>query len=613
MNDNNDEIAPQPMIVEPEQAIGTLPDIEALEPVSETEQDGLSKLVQSVYPYIIGLVSSSFKQAPGSIFEVFKSLGFDVDGIINYLTTEKSMTMEFELKDEMGYPQEVIDYQNYLNEHSPILAMLFYTFLFIVNMLVKTYGTVTLTKSKLLQDLNKDIPIQIPPPDVLFTALLKNTNYKDAAIDFLSRLGLDDNAQQLYWDAIKKIPDIDILFQNLWRGKIEGKKLNEYLARMGYGADEQTIITNITKRIPPIQDIIRFAVREAFSEELSARYQHDVEFPPEVADWSEKQGFSKEWALKYWRAHWQLPSVQMVFEMLHRKVTKPNGEPFNKDDMYDLLRMADYPVFWRDLLTQISYRVITRVDARRMYKLGVWDNLPDMTPEQKVKEIYESQGYNAVDAEYMKDFTVEFTADQRRNLTVSGLKKLRRYGIITEMQFIEKCKEIRIHDDEIELYLDEVNYEIEDKKFDSFMAYAKSMYLNDRWTKPELQIQMATVGISVSEPENLFEAWDYDKKAKRRVLTKADVLRLLGKGIIPHFKEAIKLLADMGYDEKSAQWYVDEVIYDLGSNIGALYKMGYITSTADAINHLISMGMLEDDAKTTVKDNWSLWIKMAAL
>ena len=473
MAENNNKELEEILVTEPETKIGLLDETE-LTPLEDKEAlDGLSGLVKKVYPYALGLGVSILSESPGSVIQIVKALGIDINKGLKYLFEARANTCADALQIDMGYPKEIVDFQRGLDKNNPMIGTVFFMIFSVINLLLKIYGTTTLTKSRLLQDSNKDMPIQIPSTDVIFSALLKDTNFKDEAKDFLDRLGLDRNAQELYWDAIKQVPSIDILFQNLWRGKIDEAEVVKHLKRMGYGADEQTIITNITERIPPIQDIIHFSVREAFSEELSEKYGHNIEFPPEVAEWSEKQGFSGDWALKYWRSHWQLPSVQMVFEMLHRKIEKPDGTAFNKDDVYDLLRMADYPVFWRDLLTQISYRVITRVDARRMYKLGVFDNLPDMTAEQRVKEVYEQQGYNAVDAEYMKDFTIEFTADQRRSFTVAGLKKLRHYGILTEAEMRIKLTELRVHTDEIDLIIDEVDYEIEDKKFENCLEFQK--------------------------------------------------------------------------------------------------------------------------------------------
>ncbi|GAH79863.1 unnamed protein product, partial [marine sediment metagenome] len=75
--------------------------------------------------------------------------------------------------------------------------------------------------------------------------------------------------------------------------------------------------------------------------------------------WAGKKGLSKEWSERYWAAHWNLPSPQQGFEMLHRGV-------INVSELNMLLRALDVMPFWRDKLTAIAFRRLTRVDIRRM-------------------------------------------------------------------------------------------------------------------------------------------------------------------------------------------------------------------------------------------------------
>ncbi len=266
---------------------------------------------------------------------------------------------------------------------------------------------------------------------------------------------------------------------------------------------------------------------------------------------------------KHWRAHWELPSVQMAYEMMHRAVKKDDGETFVESDIDDLLKMADYAPSWRKLLTQISYRVITRVDARRMYDLGVWDKLGDITAKEKLLQVYMSQGYNREDAGYMVDFTEQYHMDRRRGFTKAGLKKIYKYGIISETAFREKLALMRIRPEEIDYLIDEANYEREDKKLDSFMNMCKSMFQNDRWNESDVQLEMAKEDLHISNPDNLFDSWRYDKQAKRRILSKVDIKELITAGIIGTKDEGIQAFLDLGYSRQSAEWLTELVISNI--------------------------------------------------
>jgi len=137
------------------------------------------------------------------------------------------------------------------------------------------------------------------------------------------------------------------------------------------------------------------AVREAFTPEIAARFGQYQDLPPDFVEWVGKKGLSKEWAERYWAAHWSLPSPQQGFEMLHRGV-------INEGDLNMLMRALDIMPFWRDKLIQIAYRPLTRVDVRRMFALGVLD-------VSGVRKAYTDLGYNDYNADLMTDFTIKYT------------------------------------------------------------------------------------------------------------------------------------------------------------------------------------------------------------
>ncbi|GAI71686.1 unnamed protein product, partial [marine sediment metagenome] len=134
---------------------------------------------------------------------------------------------------------------------------------------------------------------------------------------------------------------------------------------------------------------------------LVEAWQYSIEDFPEVTwksiceAWAMKKGLSKDWSQRYWAAHWNLPSPLQGFEMLHRGV-------IDEGELTMLLRALDVMPFWRDKLTQIAYRRLTRVDIRRMYKQGVLD-------ESEVLESYKQHGYTDENAARMTEFTIRQT------------------------------------------------------------------------------------------------------------------------------------------------------------------------------------------------------------
>ncbi|GAI86293.1 unnamed protein product [marine sediment metagenome] len=209
----------------------------------------------------------------------------------------------------------------------------------------------------------------------------------------------------------------------------------------------------------------------------------------------------------------------------------------------------------------------------------------------------------------MEVFRVKFTYESRRAISTAGLKRLRKRGIITENTLRERLKELRLLDDDINLTVSETNYEIDSERMDAFFRMARSKYLNNHWSQAEVMTQMSNKDIPCVEPEIIFETWNYEKQSLRRLASKGDIVRLLKKGIIAHYKDAISKLIELGYDTTTANWFVDEVIIDMGEDIRNLIKIRYIDNKSDAIKHLQSIGMPKDEATNYVEENWLTWLE----
>lgn len=164
--------------------------------------------------------------------------------------------------------------------------------------------------------------------------------------------------------------------------------------------------------MPNVQDMVRFAVREAFTPDIVKKFQLDEDLPKEFTEAAKLTGLSEDWSKMFWRAHWELPSIQQGYEMYHRKI-------ISLDELKLLLKTQDVMPFWRDKLIQIAHVVPTRVDARRMYAHGIYD-------ENDLIALYRKLGYAAVDAVSMAKLAVAMATEDERELTKADVLKF--YG-----------------------------------------------------------------------------------------------------------------------------------------------------------------------------------------
>jgi len=217
-----------------------------------------------------------------------------------------------------------------------------------------------------------------------------------------------------------------------WRGLINDGQVSEQLSKRGYTSEHIALWKELAQRIPGPGELISIAVREGFDDQVARQFGYDEAFPAQAAEAAEKGGLAVEWFQRMWRAHWRLPSVTQGFDMFHRGIiTKPQLEL--------LLRASDIPSFWRTKLIELSYNVVTRVDVRRMYKLGVFSI-------DEVYDRYLARGYSPDDAQAMTEWTVREYAEEDRQLTKNDILRMYRDSIL--------------NDNEATAYLDALGFDV---------------------------------------------------------------------------------------------------------------------------------------------------------
>jgi len=113
--------------------------------------------------------------------------------------------------------------------------------------------------------------------------------------------------------------------------------------------------------IPGVQDLVRFAVREAYTDAGDFEEQY-----AKMSEWMSRTGYSQYFADAFWTAHWIIPSTGQADDLLHR------GEITEADHtaLYILndIRPVDIPN-----LRKLTWAIPGRIDARWMFRWGEID------------------------------------------------------------------------------------------------------------------------------------------------------------------------------------------------------------------------------------------------
>ena len=323
-------------------------------------------------------------------------------------------------------------------------------------MLGKVMGVLTIATANSQRELyeySRCVPWEVFQVGDTLLAYQRHILSREQAINEIKMRGYNEARAETLIETGFIVPDAASLYAMNLRGLAPGANLVDRFQDAGYDAQDAEALDALKYFIPPPQDLITMSVRDVFTPEIVRKYRQDEDFPPDFAKWAKQQGISEFWARKYWQAHWVLPSVQMGYEMLHRRV-------ITEAELKDLMRAQDIMPGWRDQLVEISYRPYTRVDIRRMHRVGVLS-------DNQVYESYRDIGYNDAKAKTLRDFTIELNRDDDdiqedlEGITRSSVLAAFKDGIITRQTTDDLLKEAGIGTQARLIYVTDAELDIE--------------------------------------------------------------------------------------------------------------------------------------------------------
>lgn len=424
----------------------------------------------------------------------------------------------------------------------PIIRYIVQTLLAVFILFQLGTGMAQAQSQLILQEFSLNTPSELLRAGDSIRALHFGEIDRETAVLNIRRSGFtEDDANRLI-NTGETVPTETDLLRWWLRGIIDDTEIDRRFEGRGYNSDERARFREAAFFIPPVADLISMAVREAFSPEVAERFGQFEDFPAPFAEAAAKQGVSDEWARRYWAAHWGLPSVQMGFEMLHRGVIE-------SEDLNLLLRAQDIMPFWRDKLTQISFSPLTRVDVRRMHKLGVLSR-------DEVKRSYSDLGYNDENAERLTAFTVELNAPrvaeddtELSQLSRGAILGLFEDGIVDRDRAKLLMVGVGVSDDAAELFLDSKEMDIERVDRGDQKALIIEQAKVGQLSFQEAQDALAGLGLETVEQERATVKLVRQEASKTRLPTRANLDDFLEAELIDE-AEYIETMARLGFTRK---------------------------------------------------------------
>jgi len=331
----------------------------------------------------------------------------------------------------------------------------------------------------------------------------------------------------------------------IWRrGELSETELDNKLHQMHLDDQAITHAKKATLYFPSAPDLIRFAVREVYTPDILSKFGAMEDLPAQYLQEASKVGLTEEHAKNYWAAHWELPSAQMGFQMLHRRI-------IDEDTLKLLLRSLDVMPYWRDALVKLSYNPLTRVDVRRMYKLGVLS-------EEEVNESYLDRGYSPENAVRMTEFTVAYEADELTGITRASVMASYQKGIITEDQLKTYLEGFGYQPGVVAFYMSIAKYEKESDVIDVIVNEVKQRYLSGMYSMTEARNELLKYDLPASYVAQIMGELEVKQSQKVRVPSRSDLENWLKMNLIKD-KDYHARMSQLGYTRNDIELYLSEI------------------------------------------------------
>jgi hypothetical protein len=381
----------------------------------------------------------------------------------------------------------------------------------------------------------------LPDAASLILSLYRDPARESEVREMLRQHGYSDPNIDTMFMATKSILSPDD-FKNLFlRGEIDEATLNAGYKKYGFTDQEIAHLKTLFYPIPGYPDLVRMAVREAFYPDYIEEYGLLQELPGEFLEYAGKQGLSEDWAKRFWASHWELPSILQGFEMLHRNV-------ITEEQLNSLFMATDIMPWWRDKLQAISYNPLTRVDVRRVFKMGIIDR-------DQVKRTYLDLGYNEEKAEWLTKFTEMQNTETDRDLTKAEILSSYSKAIIGQSECRNMLLDLGYSEEEVNILISMKEYTTVKEIKDREEKRIRKFYLAGVYTANQTINELGKLDLVGAEQESLLRLWDSEKLAKLKSPTKKELdtlftASIIGEGIY------INEMKNLGYTDKYIEWYL---------------------------------------------------------
>lgn len=490
---------------------------------------------------------------------------------------------------------------------------------------------------ELQQEMNVGAQTVIPDIDRVIRSDRRGLADPGAIDEMRQRNGVGPSVYNWLRDlATEPIPPGEVL--DLYnRGGRDPQFLKAKLLDAGLHERDLDTFAQLADIVPPVQDVLRFLTRDNFIPEIVDQFGMALEFEQ---SWQvgqrffEQVGITKAVALEYWKAHWDVPSTGQAFQMFFRTAQEDTpgsadfpgvskGQHFiDEPTLRRLLRAQGVEPFWRDKIIAIAFSPLTRVDVRRMHRVGVLS-------ADEVKDAYLNLGYNEINATRLRDFVVKLNgADEQaqihalRSPVANRVLNTYRKHYLTREDADAHLKALDYTDAARAELLATADLDIAEAYATAAEAEARAGYVSGVRGADATSALLSQAGFGQETISRLLKVWDIARQNRElsveekqhRELTRAEIIEAYNDHIVTR-DQAGAMLVHAGFDVHAADQLLSIAdvrvkraeLKDLESGIHGRFVAGKITA-GQAVSELDALGV-SPARRTALLATWDLEIQ----
>ena len=360
------------------------------------------------------------------------------------------------------------------------------------------------------------LPYEVLPPSDAVASLFRSDGNNQTVKDDLKASALTQERLDLIIENSRPRIPVQDLIKLALRFNDDRPRFETELSRKGWDSNDIDDLYKAIQVYPQPDDIIRFAVRDSFNEEVVRKYGYDENMPADFESEITKAGFAQNYAKYFWRSHWQLPSVLQVMDIYHRTNFEGDPDRVNIADVRDYLRINDYPVYWRDKLIRITYNLPTRIDIRKFYEAGVWDR-------DRTKKAYLQLGYDEEIAEALTVVAEREARPTEKDLTRSAIEQAYSIKQFNRQETLDALMEVGYDQNEAELFISLADYKQSAKMQNEAIDTVEFLYINNEIDTVGVAERLGKYNLPTEQVEQLIAVWNVRREKNISLPTQAEL------------------------------------------------------------------------------------------